>query len=443
MEQVNGKFVYTVKQLNREVRNLLEASYRSIWVEGEISGLATPGSGHIYFSLKDENSIIRCAFFRNRRNRNSPVPTEGMQVLLSGQISYYEPRGDLQFIVSYMEEAGEGALRRAFELLKQKLGAEGLFEQEHKAKIPVYPGKIGIITSASGAALQDILVTLNRRYPVADVILYPTLVQGASAPQNIVEAIELADKRRETDVIILARGGGSLEDLQAFNDEMVARKVHQCTIPVVCGVGHEVDFTICDFVSDQRAPTPTAAAEMVTPDILEIVQSFSISREKLIAGISKFIREFQQSVDFLTSRLTHPERKLAQYRSDSQHLEKRLVTYNQINTARLNNSLQKLSGLLFAHSPAARIKLMEQNHRTLQRDLNNQMGFFLGTWQHALSQCRAKIELLSPAHTVDRGYAIVQNRDQEVITGPDQTKPGESLQIRVSRGRLDVVVDEV
>jgi exodeoxyribonuclease VII large subunit len=443
VEQVNGKFVYSVKQLNHEVRNLLEASYRSIWVEGEISGLATPGSGHIYFSLKDENSIIRCAFFRNRRTRNSPVPIEGMQVLLSGQISYYEPRGDLQFIVSYMEEAGEGALRRAFELLKHKLGAEGLFDQEHKAEIPVYPGKIGIITSASGAALQDILVTLNRRYPVADVILYPTLVQGTSAPQDIIEAIDLADKRRDTDVIILARGGGSLEDLQAFNDEMVARKVYQCSIPVVCGVGHEVDFTICDFVADQRAATPTAAAEMVTPDIQEIAQSFSIFREKLIAGISKYIREFQQTVDFRTSRLIHPEKKLAHYRSESQHLVKRLITYNQIYMASLSNSLQKLSGLLFAHSPASRIRLLEQCHRTLQRDLINHMRVFAGTRQHSLSQCREKIELMSPAHTVDRGYAIVQNLNQEVITDPVQTKLGESLQIRVSRGRLNVIVDEV
>ena len=443
MDQVNGKTVYTVKQLNREVRNLLESSYHSIWVEGEISGLATPGSGHIYFSLKDENSLIRCAFFRNRRTRNSAVPAEGMQVLLSGQISYYEPRGDLQFIVSYMEEAGEGALRRAFELLKQKLGAEGLFEQDHKAEIPVYPGKIGVITSATGAALQDILVTLNRRYPVADVILYPTLVQGSSAPQNIVEAIELADQRRETDVIILARGGGSLEDLQAFNDEMVARKVYQCSIPVVCGVGHEVDFTICDFVADQRAPTPTAAAELVTPDIQEIVQSFSIFREKLIASTSKFIREFQQTVDFLTSRLTHPEQKLAYYRSETQHLKKRLIIYNQINTVSLNNSFQKLSGLLYAHSPATRIGFMEQHHRTLQRDLINYMEISIGTGQHSLSQYRAKIELMSPEHTVDRGYAIVQNRNQEVIIDPEQTKQGESLQIRISRGRLNVVVDEL
>ncbi len=443
MDTEPGKFIYRVKQLTGEVRSLLESSYRSIWVEGEISGLATPASGHAYFSLKDENAIIRCAFFRNRRTRNSPAPSDGMQVLLCGQISYYEPRGDLQFIVSYMEEAGEGALRRAFELLKQKLAAEGLFEQLHKSGLPAYPKSIGVITSDTGAAMHDILVTLKRRYPVASVILYPTLVQGVAAPQNIVEALDLAEKRQETDVIILSRGGGSLEDLQAFNDEEVARRLFRCTIPIVCGVGHEVDFTICDFVADQRAPTPTAAAELVTPNIQQLEQGFVSYQSKIHESTVKYVRDFQQTIDYMTSRLVHPEQKLARYHSEHKHLSTSLIVYNQIYMNYINNLLYKLSSVLSTHSPAVKMGFLEQRIDAIRQALRNQIDTHLNYMRHLLTQYQSKIRVMSPEHTLHRGYAIVQNRARKVITDPKQTELGESLRIRVFKGQIKVVVDDV
>ena len=438
-----SRFVYTVKQLNRELRDLLETGYRSIWVEGEISGLAAPASGHLYFSLKDKNSIIRCAFFRNRQNQNDASPMEGMKVLLNGQISYYEPRGDLQFIVSYMEQAGEGALRRAFEILKQKLAAEGLFEQQHKSKIPTHPGAIGIVTSDSGAALHDILVTLKRRFPLANVVLYPALVQGAKAPKSIVAAIDLAEKRNEVDTLILARGGGSMEDLQAFNDEGVARKVFECSIPIVCGVGHEVDFTICDFVSDQRAPTPTAAAEFVAPDIRQIKQEFLLRHNRLYENTLKYIRGFQQSVDYFTSRLVRPKQKLANYLTEHRYLYKQLTFYIHRYIELINSSHEKYLSLIVAHSPASRIQYLEQQLRANRHALSHSVGIQISNKKHALYQNHGKIKLMSPQHTLHRGYAIVQNRKNKVITDPQHTKLGESLRIKVSKGRISVLVDEI
>ena len=262
--------VYSVKTFVEELRFLLESSYRTVWIEGEVSGLARPGSGHLYFSLKEQNAVIRCAFFRSRQI-GSPDIKEGMQVLVKGQISLYEARGDLQLIIQHLEPAGEGALRRAFEQLKKKLLDEGLFDPDRRMPIPSMPKTIGLVTSGSGAALRDILVTLRRRYPIANVILSPTLVQGELAPLQICESLAALAKHTDVDVIIVARGGGSLEDLQAFNDEQVARAIYHCPIAVVSGIGHETDTTIADLVADHRAPTPTAAAEFVTPLLVDII----------------------------------------------------------------------------------------------------------------------------------------------------------------------------
>ncbi|WP_424945688.1 exodeoxyribonuclease VII large subunit [Candidatus Spongiihabitans sp.] len=447
MTSATSRFVYTVKQLNSELRDLLETSYRSIWVEGEISGLAAPASGHLYFSLKDQTSLIRCVFFRNRQNRNRATPMaspmEGMGVLLNGQISCYEPRGDLQFIVSYMEQAGEGALRRAFEILKQKLAAEGLFEPQHKSEIPTHPGAIGIITSDNGAALHDILVTLERRFPLANVVLYPALVQGAKAPKSIIAAINLAEKRNEVDTLILARGGGSMEDLQAFNDEGVARKVFGCAIPIVCGVGHEVDFTICDFVADQRAPTPTAAAEFVTPDIRQIKQEFLLRHNRLCENTLKYIQDFQQSVDYFTSGLLHPKQKLAGYLAEHKHLYKQLTFYIHSHIELINNLHDKYLSLIAAHSPDSMIQYLGQQLRANRHALSRSVGIQISNKQQALQQNHGKITLMSPEHTLHRGYAIVQNRKNKVITDPRHTKLGESLRIKVSKGQINVLVDEI
>src|SRR5579859_8203563 len=262
-----GRNVFSVSRLNREVRLLLEKGLGVVWVEGELSNFSAPSSGHWYFSLKDRDAQLRCAMFRMKNASLGFTPKAGQQVLARGRISLYEPRGDYQLIVEHLEEAGIGALRREFERLKEKLAAEGLFALERKRSLPRFPRRVGVITSASGAALHDVLRVLARRYPPAAVLIYPTPVQGGAASAGLVAAIELASARAECDVLILARGGGSLEDLWSFNDERVARAIRASAIPVVSGVGHEVDFTIADFAADLRAPTPTGAAELVTPDV--------------------------------------------------------------------------------------------------------------------------------------------------------------------------------
>ncbi len=442
MTDETTKFVYTVKQLNSVLRSLLEMNYPSIWVAGEISGLATPTSGHLYFSLKDENSLIRCAFFRNRQNRNSVTAEEGMQVLLRGQISYYEPRGDLQFIVNYMEQAGEGALRRAFEMLKQKLISQGLFAQQHKSAIPTYPKTIGIITSESGAALHDILVTLKRRFPL-NIVLYPTLVQGAGAVDGIIAAIDSAEKHHQADTLILARGGGSLEDLQAFNDERVARKVFDCTIPIVSGIGHEVDFTICDFVADYRAATPTAAAQYAAPERAQIKQAFLVLHNRLRENALKYIRNFQQSVDYSTSRLVHPKQKLAGYRAEHRHLYQQLDFYIHRYLSLINGTHKEYAGLITAHSPSTRIQYLQQRLHTIRHTLRRCVAIQLAHKRQGVQQNHEKINLMNPQHTLQRGYAIVQNDHDKVITATDQTKIGESLRVRLGKGQMNVLVDEI
>src|SRR6202008_4352110 len=283
--------VYTVSRLNREVRSVLERGLSVIWVEGELSNFSQPASGHWYFSLKDRGAQLRCAMFRMQNALVGFTPRDGAQLLLRGRISVYEARGEYQLIVQRLEEAGVGALKREFERLKTRLAAEGLFAAERKRALPRFPRRIGVITSPSGAALQDILKILARRFPPAAVLIYPAPVQGAAAVPALIAALATAGARAECDVLILARGGGSLEDLRAFNDEGVARAIHDCPIPVVTGIGHEVDFTIADFVADRRAPTPSGAAEIVVPDERGFSDAFAAGLRRLTGAMQRLLRE--------------------------------------------------------------------------------------------------------------------------------------------------------
>ena len=302
--------IYTVSRLNREVRSVLEGSFPLLWIEAEISNFSCPASGHWYFSLKDEANQVRGAMFRNRNRLLRFRPENGMQVLVRARVGLYEARGEFQIIVEHMEEAGDGALRRAFEQLKQRLHIEGLFDPRHKKALPTHPQTIGVITSATGAAIRDILSTLARRFPSLPVIVYPVAVQGQSAATEIREMLQLAEQRNECDVLILARGGGSLEDLWAFNDEQLARSIHQITIPIVTGIGHEIDFTIADFVADHRAPTPTAAAELVSPDQYALQTHLQQLEAQLTSRLSGKLQSYQQHLVWLQKRLPHPARKL-------------------------------------------------------------------------------------------------------------------------------------
>ena len=306
----SGAEIYSVTRLNREVRAVLEGSFRALWVKGEISNLAVPASGHMYFSLKDEFSQVRCAMFKNRNRLLKFKPENGDEVLVQANVSLYEGRGEFQLIVQDMEPAGLGALQKAFEQLKEKLAREGLFDEALKKPVPGFPQSIGVITSPTGAAIRDILTTLKRRYPMGEVIIYPVPVQGTSAAGEIASMIATANARNETDVLILARGGGSLEDLWSFNEEVVARAIHACEIPMVTGIGHEIDFTIADFVADLRAPTPTSAAEHVSRDVMQIRRDTEQGKTRLLRCMSQLIQTHQHGLQNLYRRLPHPQQLL-------------------------------------------------------------------------------------------------------------------------------------
>ena len=291
---------------------MLEEVFPTIWVQGEISNLARPASGHIYFTLKDNTAQVRCAMFRNRQSGLRFKPESGMEVLARANISLYEGRGEYQLIVESLQPAGDGALQLAFEQLKKKLAEEGLFAEEHKQTLPAFPQTIGIITSPTGAALRDVLSVLRRRYPAGNIVIYPVPVQGEGAGNKIAAALQQADLRQECDVLILTRGGGSLEDLWAFNEEVVARAVFNCRIPIVAGVGHEIDFSIADFVADQRAPTPSVAAELVSPDSHRLLQQLQRYREQLQRIQENSLMQLQRHVDYLGRQIPHPQQRIEQ-----------------------------------------------------------------------------------------------------------------------------------
>ncbi|MGH8452978.1 MAG: exodeoxyribonuclease VII large subunit, partial [Nevskiales bacterium] len=321
------RVIYTVSRLNEQVKDLLEHSFPPLWVEGEISNFIAHGSGHWYLSLKDEQAQVRCAMFRGRNQTAGFLPKNGMQVLVRARVSLYTPRGEFQLILEHMEPSGEGALRRAFEQLKQKLQAEGLFDEALKQPLPPAPGCIGVITSPTGAAIRDILNVLRRRYPLGEVVVYPVPVQGVEAAPAIVRALQTAATRQECDLLIVARGGGSLEDLWAFNEEIVARAIHACPIPVVSGVGHEIDFTIADFVADLRAPTPSAAAELCSPDTGEWRARLERMPSLMAQSQQRRLLQFAQRRDFLAKRLSqlHPGRRLEQFMQRLDEFDQRLA----------------------------------------------------------------------------------------------------------------------
>ena len=397
-EGTRPDLVYSVSRLNRLVRGLLESELAPLWVEGEISNLARPSSGHWYFSLKDREAQLRCAMFRQRNVSSRCTPREGQLVLAFGRVSLYEPRGDYQLLIEQLEDAGSGALQRAFEELKARLGAEGLFALEHKRPLPAVPARIGVITSPSGAAIRDILHVLARRFPAAPVLIYPVPVQGAAAVPAIVAALELAGRRAECEVLILARGGGSLEDLWAFNDERVARAMYRCPIPIVTGIGHEVDITIADFVADLRAPTPTGAAQLVVPDALVWRQRLAQFAARLQSAARRTLRSEQLRVGALARRLqqAHPGARLRQHSQRLDELELRLRLGVQSRLARLSAQLDAAA-------------------RALQS--------------------------VSPLATLARGFAVLtRERDGVLLTAASKVALGETVQARLGSGSLRATV---
>ncbi|WP_091638934.1 exodeoxyribonuclease VII large subunit [Aquisalimonas asiatica] len=438
--------VITVSRLNREVRELLEQGLPPVWVEGELSNLARPASGHLYFSLKDDRAQIRCAMFRSRNQLVRFRPENGQQVVVRGRIGLYEPRGDYQLIVESMEEAGDGALRRQFEALRQKLEAEGLFAADRKRALPTLPRRIGVITSPSGAAVRDVLQVLQRRFPAIPVLIYPVPVQGKEAAQAIRAMLAHAVERAEVDVLLLTRGGGSLEDLWSFNDEALARAIADCPLPVVSAVGHEVDVTIADLVADRRAPTPSAAAELLSPDSAAWMRQFETAAERLQFVQERRQQQEAQRLDHLLKRLQqqHPGRRLREHGQRLKELGVRLDQAWRTGQRLRFTALEQARSRLGSASPGRDIIRGRERTDDLKRRLNAAQHHLLERSRERLGAVTRTLETVSPLATVSRGYAIVQRPDDgAVIRNAKDLNPGDPFTARLAQGRIHGRVERV
>ncbi|HYC10614.1 MAG TPA: exodeoxyribonuclease VII large subunit [Steroidobacteraceae bacterium] len=430
--------VYSVSRLNREVRTLLERALRVVWVEGELSNFSQPASGHWYFSLKDRDAQLRCAMFRMKNVLVGFTPREGAQLLVRGRISVYEARGEYQLIVEHLEEAGLGALKRNFERLKAKLAAEGLFALERKRSLPRFPRRVGVITSPTGAALHDILKILARRYPPAAVLVYPTAVQGAAAVPALVAALTTASSRAECDVLILARGGGSLEDLWAFNDERLARAIHACALPVVTGVGHEIDFTIADLVADARAPTPSAAGELVVPDRLACLEGIARAAQRLSGGMRRELRVGSTRLEAARRRLglAHPGVRLQQRMQRLDDLMRRLAAAARAGLHQDGRRLAHSHARLLGRSPLRLLSEQRAAHQALQARLDRAVSEQLSRAAHRLALAQRALDAVSPLATLTRGFAIVTRADGTLLTDAAAAGDGDDIEARLARGTL-------
>ncbi len=438
--------IYTVSQLNRETRLLLSQHFQTLQVEGEISNLSTPASGHIYFSLKDTNAQVRCAMFRSQLRRVKFKPENGLQVVLTAQVGLYEPRGDYQLLVESIQEAGDGALQRAFDELKLKLSREGLFDEQRKQSLPPLPSQLGIISSPSGAAVHDILSVISRRFPALPVVLYPTAVQGEAAQFEIAKAIKLANQRKECDVLLVSRGGGSLEDLWAFNEEIVARTIFESQIPVITGIGHEIDFTIADFVADYRAPTPSAAAETITPDQTEWLNRFMQLEKRLLQQLNKALSQNKQQLLWLSKRLQqlHPGKQLQNHFQRLDELENRLLRAVQHNIQQSKIALNNLNIKLWQHHPASKIKQYQIQHRYLSQRLIAAQQRQLELKQHQFLKCSQTLHAVSPLATLNRGYAIVTEVDTNTVIHNSKTlEQGQHIKTRLGKGSVVSQIEEI
>ncbi len=413
----------TVSQLNRRVRTLLEQGVGRLWVEGEISNMSRPASGHIYFSLKDDAAQVGAAWFRQRQRGPAIGFKDGDRVLAYGRVSLYEARGNYQLIVEQMEPAGEGVLKRRFDALKKKLQAEGLFDEARKQSIPSLPDRIGVITSPTGAALRDILTVLGRRFPSVPVIIYPAAVQGEAAPGELMAAIETAARRDECDVLIIGRGGGSLEDLWAFNDEQLARTIAACPLPVVSAVGHEVDFTIADFVADVRAPTPSGAAEIVVPDQQEWQHRIASIALRIARIGERAVDDRAQQLDWLGNRLASAMRR-------------GLLTQA--------HQLQFVRGELLQLSPALSVQRSIGRLAALRQRLSTSARRLVSDADHRVALLGRALHSVSPLATLERGYAIVKDAaNDKVLMRAADVRKGDDIRAQLARGELVATVKQV
>ncbi len=435
----NTPHVFTPSALNRLVRDLLDdALPMGVWIEGELSNVARPASGHVYFTLKDANAQVRCAMFRMNAMRLRFRPADGMHVLMRAKVGLYEARGEFQLVAEHMEPAGEGALQRDFEQLKARLGAEGLFDAERKRPLPAFPRRIGVITSPSGAAVRDVLSVLGRRCALAEVEVLPVPVQGREAPPAIASMLRKASASGRYDALLLTRGGGSLEDLWAFNDEEVARAIHASAVPVVSAVGHEVDFTIADFVADLRAATPSAAAELLVPDSTDLERQLRRLRQRMATLMGRRLQAAAQRADHWQARLNaqRPQARLARDTQRLETLRRRLLTVTRQSATLRQARLARLEARLAACHPRRRLEPARQRGDELRQRLVRAMERAIERQRAALTQQGRTLHAVSPLATLERGYAIVFDERDAVVRRADDVAIGERVRVMLAEGQI-------
>jgi exodeoxyribonuclease VII large subunit len=442
----NPRDIFTISRLNSEVRAVLEGSFPLLWVEGEISNLASPRSGHLYFSLKDAHAQVRCALFRAKRQLLRFEPANGEQVLARARIGFYEPRGDFQLIVEHLEPAGAGSAQREFEALKKRLQSEGLFDSERKKPLPAFPQRLGVITSASGAAIRDVIKVLRRRAPHLAVTIFPAQVQGKGAAEELLDALQIALQRADCDLLLLTRGGGSIEDLAAFNDERLARAIAAAEIPIVSAVGHEIDFTIADFVADRRAPTPSAAAELISPDAAALLQTIGKLSQRMQTGMQRRLQAESQHLGRLGGRLQRaaPASRLRQQQQRLDGLDLRLLRSMQTRLAERRREITVQSRHLQAHSPTRRLAQLKQRLAGLPQRLQQAWSHHHRRRLEHLAAAARELNAVSPLATMHRGYAVLRRpEDGRVITQVAQVTPGERVEARLADGALDLTIEQI
>jgi exodeoxyribonuclease VII large subunit len=434
--------VYTVSRLCLEANIVLDGGLPSLWLEGELSNVKRYPSGHWYFTIKDEQAQVSCTMWKSKALRARSAPKDGQRVLVYGKAGVYATRGSFQFNVDYLEDAGEGALQRRFEALKATLAAEGLFDQEIKRSPPTLPRRIGLITSPAGAAIRDILQILKRRFPSIPVLLYPVAVQGAGAATEIARALTLASERAEVDVLILARGGGSLEDLWSFNEEVVARAIRACRVPVISGIGHETDTTIADYAADLRAPTPSGAAELAVPDQAEWRRQLAHHARRLLAMTERSLRSHVDRLGYLTQRLeqAHPRHRLHERQQRVDELETRLTTSLLRHQERAQARLQWLQGRLEQAHPGRLVSRRREQVQALDHRLSRAIKVTVSTQQRRFTGLIRTLHVVSPLATLERGYAIVSLPSGDVIRDATEVADGSVIEARLNTGRLKAIV---
>jgi len=435
------KTILTVSRLTALLRGVLEENFDQVWVQGEVSNLSIPSSGHIYFTLKDTGAQLRCVMFKGSVKNLKFRPTDGMGLIARGRISVYDQRGEYQLICEYLEPAGIGALQMAFIQLKERLAKEGLFDEDHKQPLPVFPRRVGVITSATGAAIHDILNVLKRRFASLEILLYPVRVQGEGAALEIARAIDVMNRQHLADVLIVGRGGGSLEDLWAFNEEVVARAVYRSKLPVISAVGHETDWTICDFVADLRAPTPSAAAELVIASSLELRGQLDALDHHLRRAMESRLAALFARVDALRRSLHDPSTMIGHLAQRVDDLTGRLELAQENAALRRREQFERLQSGLGHNNPARRTERLQQQLTTLAAQSERLMRDKVQGSKLAFGSIAARLEVLSPLRTLSRGYAIAATSDGTVVTSAAQLTEGDRIKIQLYRGTANCRVE--